>query len=367
MAGDTLTAADLPAGITATLDPDGDATAGLVLNLTGVASAAAYQQAIDAVRFSNTSQTPGTAQRTIEVTVNNGMVSSAAAISTITVVDVDDPMVANDDRVVTNYGNNSPFTIDLAALLANDTDPDAPVAITAITAQTNLTAQLGANGVTVTDTGNTNGGSFVYRGTSADTATVRVVRDTAGAIDGGGGNDIVIGDGAANKADTLNGAGGNDRLYGLTGNDALNGGAGNDLLVGGDGNDRLTGDGGADVLTGGAGNDIFDFNAIGDSTAAARDLITDFIRGQDRIDLSGIDAIQGGLFDFNNNAFSGTLVGPAAGGAPGAFTGAGQLRFFFDAAQNLTIIEGNVNANLAADFQIAVEGNIAITAADFIL
>ena len=55
-------------------------------------------------------------------------------------------------------------------------------------------------------------------------------------INAGGGNDVVIGNKAANR---LNGHKGNDRLYG---------GGGRDLLIGGGGKDKLWGQGGRDTF-----------------------------------------------------------------------------------------------------------------------
>ena len=75
----------------------------------------------------------------------------------------------------------------------------------------------------------------------------------------------------------------------LTGNaqsNHLNGGAGNDRLIGGDG---------VDYFTGGAGSDIFvaEINATKSASKSGPvsiDVILDFERGVDKIDLSGIDA-----------------------------------------------------------------------------
>ena len=63
--------------------------------------------------------------------------------------------------------------------------------------------------------------------------------------------------------------------------DILSGGAGNDTLAGGAGNDILMDGPGNDTLTGGAGADTFVLAADGMS-----DMITDFQRGADRLDLS---------------------------------------------------------------------------------
>lgn len=82
----------------------------------------------------------------------------------------------------------------------------------------------------------------------------------------------------------LTGGSGADSLTGNSVNNILSGGAGADTLTGGGGADRLIGGAGADRLTGGAGNDIFVLDHFA-STDASADLITDFTRGQDKIDL----------------------------------------------------------------------------------
>lgn len=80
-------------------------------------------------------------------------------------------------------------------------------------------------------------------------------------IDGGAGNDIIIG---GEQADLIYGGKGNDYIYGGDGRNAIYGGANNDVIVGGYDNDRLFGDAGNDVIyglddydviDGGAGND----------------------------------------------------------------------------------------------------------------
>ncbi len=101
-------------------------------------------------------------------------------------------------------------------------------------------------------------------------------------------NDTINGTG---EQDVLDGGWGNDVLNGLGGNDKLIGGLGNDTLNGGDGDDILIGGWGKDTLTGGAGKDVFRFESTMDSPASSlRDVITDFRSGEDKIDLSAIDA-----------------------------------------------------------------------------
>lgn len=73
------------------------------------------------------------------------------------------------------------------------------------------------------------------------------------------------------------------RLEGTPADDMLIGGDGNTDLRGGHGDDILIDGGGADTLSGGAGADLFVLGADG-----ARDVITDFEPGRDRLDLSAV-------------------------------------------------------------------------------
>ena len=157
-----------------------------------------------------------------------------------------------------------------------------------------------------------------------------------------------------NFANTITGSNEEDVIQGLGGNDNLSGLAGNDLIVGGFGRD---------IMTGGTGADIFDFNAVAESgkTAATRDVLRDFEHGIDKIDLSTIDAR-------TNHAGNDAFIWRVTDG----FTGvAGQLHY---TQQNLpgtvndkTIIEGDINGDRVADFQIELKGLINLTTADFIL
>ena len=140
-------------------------------------------------------------------------------------------------------------------------------------------------------------------------------------------------------------------------------GTGNDLnnqITGNVGNDTLIGGLGNDTLIGGAGADPFVYLAQADSgiTAATRDVIADFISGTDRIDLSGIDANSTAI---GNDAFTFIATGAFSGGA----VGAGQLRY--GSVGGNTFIEGDVNGDGVADFQIQLTGNHTITAADLVV
>jgi VCBS repeat-containing protein len=88
-AGDVLAiAGTLPAGITASFNP-----ATYTLTLTGNASVAAYETALEQVRYSSTSDNPSTTPRTINVTVNDGQLNSNTAVTTVNVVAVNDAPV----------------------------------------------------------------------------------------------------------------------------------------------------------------------------------------------------------------------------------------------------------------------------------
>ncbi|MFS4581541.1 M10 family metallopeptidase C-terminal domain-containing protein [Phaeobacter sp. C3_T13_0] len=99
---------------------------------------------------------------------------------------------------------------------------------------------------------------------------------------GGNGADILTG---GTVSDAYGGGNDDDMLYGNRGHDVLHGGSGNDLLRGGVGRDTLVGGDGNDTLTGGTGADTFVFDQ---ADAYESNQITDFGRGADVIDLSGL-------------------------------------------------------------------------------
>jgi serralysin len=141
----------------------------------------------------------------------------------------------------------------------------------------------------------------------------------------------------------LNGGAGDDVLDGGNQNDVLNGGLGNDYLIGGNQDDVLNGGAGNDTLVGGNQNDLYVFTETGGA-----DVISGFNHSQDRIDLSGIDAVAGGA----DNAFS--WIGAAA------FSGvAGQLRSFNSGGFHY--LAGDVNGDSVADFTIQTTTAIVTT------
>jgi Ca2+-binding RTX toxin-like protein len=166
------------------------------------------------------------------------------------------------------------------------------------------------------------------------------------------GDDVVDGSGLGTAMKfSADGGGGADVLIGSDGADTLKGGAGDDVLIGGPGLDILDGGPGDNVViqsvaVGTPGNDI--------GQGTNHDVIQDF--AGDVIALAAVDA---NLDAGGDQAFS--FIGTDA------FSAAGQLRFFADGAGN-TIVEGNVDNNLGADFQIALHNFTGqLHASDFLL
>ncbi|TNC72355.1 M10 family metallopeptidase [Rubellimicrobium roseum] len=166
---------------------------------------------------------------------------------------------------------------------------------------------------------------------------------------GGTGIDVIRGNAAAN---TLDGAGGADGLIGSGGHDRLLGGAGDDRLNAGTGNDQLLGGAGTDRLLGGAGRDGFEFLSAGESRAATPDLIAGFVRGEDRLILSAIDA----------NA---TLAGNQSFRLDrGGCFATGEIRQ--SVRDGDLLLEMNIDADLQAEMAIHLEGRAApLAASDF--
>lgn len=153
----------------------------------------------------------------------------------------------------------------------------------------------------------------------------------------------------------LNGTG-NTLANQITGNSGANrliGQAGNDTLIGGDGNDILMGGAGKDELVGGLGNDYFKFNKLNESgiNSTVCDVVSGFVRGQDKIDLSGLDA---NVSVVGNQAFV-NFVDVAT-----AFSKAGQLKY------EDGVLYANTDADASAEFSIALTGVTTLTMVDII-
>lgn len=275
-AGDQLVVGGLPAGIAGNINTT---VAGqITVTLTGTATLAAYQNAIQAISYQNSSQAPSGDDRIITVTVNDGFMDSNIATSIIQVEPVNDAPVAGNDRIVTN-NVSVPFTIPTWALMADDTDLDGPIlAVSAVSGVAGLTVPQPVGGnITINDNIGGAGGSFNYTltdGIASDTGNVQVVRDITGDIAGNNGDDILVGNGGNNS---FLGDGGNDIVFAGAGDDVVTWTANSITLpiIGAvetaqDGRDFIDGgDGADDVIINGSGIDEnFVVYAAADAVAA---------------------------------------------------------------------------------------------------
>lgn len=172
-----------------------------------------------------------------------------------------------------------------------------------------------------------------------------------GYVLGAGVEEVVLTASASNTV--LTGNASNNVLTGNISHNQLKGGAGADTLKGDVGNDTLIGGAGNDSLLGGAGNDVFKLEKSSDSGIAEDtcDVIVDFTRGQDKLNLLDIDA---NVKNAGDQAFNTFISGSAV------FTQAGQLPF------KNGILYGNTDADVGAEFSIALTGITTLTLADII-
>jgi hypothetical protein len=211
--------------------------------------------------------------------------------------------------------------------------------------------------------GGTGNDTYIINSTGdalADTGGFDTVRSTVTKTLASGFENLTLISGNINgtgtsAANIIIGSSGINRLTGLNGNDTLDGGSGNDLLTGGLGRD---------VMAGGSGGDRFDFNSVSEiGKSSTRDLIKDFAHGSDDIDLATIDA---------NGSAAGSAKFSFLAAKGATFTGtAGELRWFQQnltgSASDKTIIEGDINGDRKAEFQIQLTGLKTLSATDFIL
>lgn len=276
--------------------------------------------------------------------VDDGLLSSANAAVTVTVLPVNDPPTAADDA----FAVDENATLD-GNVLDNDNDIDGdPLTVNLLSGPTDGIFSLGDDGAfsyeanadlfDLATPGEVFEQSFVYEisdgngGTDQATAmiTVTAIDDgTSDPVEGpdgeligtDGGEDVIA---AGNGKGVVFGLGGADQLMGGNGKDLLDGGAGVDTLDGGNGNDTLIGGPGDDTVIGGNGDDLFVL-AAGEGT----DDILDF--GED--DLIGLE---GGL------VFTDLALTAAGGDTEISTVAAGEV---------LAIVR-NFSALSEADFQI---------------
>lgn len=171
-----------------------------------------------------------------------------------------------------------------------------------------------------------------------------------------------------------------ENAVGGSGNDLIVGNSVSNRLIGNAGNDVMSGGDGVDYFTGGAGNDTIIADINGGTIPSKRgqislDVITDFVSGSDKIDLSGIDA-NTNLEGDQAFVFRGSSANKNAGDLTfkiyDSITGAeNALGMEIDgiagkgAAGPVTVVFGNVDGG-APDFAIALLNTRGIAGTDFL-
>lgn len=181
------------------------------------------------------------------------------------------------------------------------------------------------------------GDDTLYAGNANDTL---VGGDGNDVLNGGSGVDILVGGDGDDVlvAYRLQSESDVDLLMGGNGNDSLYGGGGNDWLMGEAGNDWLIADAGDDLLDGGAGNDSLVAGAGADQIVLrpgdGQDVVTDFVRGEDHVDLTAF-----------------RFASPAA----------------FQAAASVTLYANAVTIGFGAGTAITLVGIMDFNPADFLI
>jgi Ca2+-binding RTX toxin-like protein len=180
-------------------------------------------------------------------------------------------------------------------------------------------------------------------------------------IDGGSGNDVLW---SSSGNDVLLGGSGNDRMDGGAGNDYLYGGTGRDVVNGGEGVDILQGGRGRDQLQDTSGNTLLDGGSGDDQlTGGSNNVLFIGGKGNDTIKLgSGSNVV---AFDRGDGR---DVIGSGSGGSSTLSLGAGirlQDLAFRRSGDNLVLETGN-NESITFDNWYRSRGNQAFTKLQFV-
>lgn len=226
-------------------------------------------------------------------------------------------------------------------------------------------------------------GFYFFKGveTSQDGLDTLLTNFEAVVIDGDINAELIGGDGS----ELFTGGSGVDLIFSFAGDDEIDAGAGSDTISGGAGADTMTGGVGADTFSGFSLEDqsivasehtldaaIADTNTITFATGSAGrvDLITDFISGIDKLDVTNADTAPTNLIGFAsaNSLVDGT--GYVLYGSYVVETGVFTAATDYDAtnANDALFVEGdgNENAITETDYVVLVDLNQALVATDYI-
>ncbi|QRM57315.1 VCBS domain-containing protein [Sinorhizobium sp. BG8] len=301
-AGDQLSIAG-KSGTTGTIGGISFSIVGGTIVFSGAAAIASYEAAIEAVRFSSTSDQPSTADRVFSITVNDGEADSNTANTTVKVVSVNDAptdifAAGNQELSATDSGQNTKVANGSTLFTLSAVDPDDT---SGFSYQGNNTP----NGFSVSSSGVVKASSeHSYKDWKATDLSLTVT-DSHGAshqetvtliLGDNNGADTINRSSQSNDQviygfggkDTLTGGSGDDWIHGGSGSDKLYGGLGDDTLIGGADDDTLYGGAGKNTLTGGTGKDTFVIDPSALNEVNLVDVITDYKSGEDTLDVSDL-------------------------------------------------------------------------------
>ncbi len=180
---------------------------------------------------------------------------------------------------------------------------------------------------------------WTAEGLSMSAASLQSAMKTTGTAD-----DIALMKKALSGADTFLLSDDGDRAYGYSGIDTMKGYGGNDYLRGGTGQDKLYGGTGADDF-------IYNDGETG-KTSTTRDIIYDFVKGTDDLDLRYVDA---------NTKKSGDQAFVYSG------TTADNNEVWYKKSGANVIVYGDNSGDGVADFAIELRNVSSLSAGDFLL
>ncbi|MGF1456501.1 MAG: beta strand repeat-containing protein [Alphaproteobacteria bacterium] len=330
--GDTLTVAAVngvaaSVGTTVTLTDGGAAVGSLNLAADGSFTFTPTPGSTGATFNYTASDGTDTATATVTITLGTGGGGGGGT----TLEAVNDVFDAEEDQLLTVnaadglLANDSGSNITITQVNGQDFTPDQTVALNGGL----ITIGLNGDFVFENAQGNEDPITFDYvvtDGSTTDTATVTIEFDPVFTEIGSDANETFDRRGST-QDNSLDAAGGNDRVITGAGNDTISGGAGNDFiddiddqdageneLFGGDGDDVMFGRAGSYEIDGGAGNDVITvYAAVGTNSVQGGD-------GNDTIELRrGTDnTIDGGAGDdtilirktiFNEIGLQNTVLG----------------------------------------------------------
>ena len=157
--------------------------------------------------------------------------------------------------------------------------------------------------------------------------------------------------------DLVSGGGGADKIYGDDGRDILKGNDGNDTIYGGEGKDILLGGKGSDVLYDEGGDDVFYYTNVNQSLPGKLKDSVGLDVGEDRIELSDIDA---DIKDSGDQSFN--FIGTSR------FTSGSTGQVRYDASNNLIQVELGGDGDTIVDMEIASHKDFSsLSSSDFLL